>query len=287
MAGVFNGRCLPDSLSSAAIRRGLRVVIITRQWRSRPMNSEINLLSFPLCYEFIWKDLKKRIAIQSIFSRKIGNLTLDFQRICKSSFRTIDFSKRSVHLRKKKKKKKKKVFSKTIFTLESTRALKKGVRNPLREVSKSHCRSRRSIHLPKNRESDDSRNFYSQIYSHPEGITFGVCWRKSLEGTVQKNNCNFRRNVHSTEILSRASFAFQISSRNSSRKIVSDRFSQLVYFASTSTRMSKIPSGGGTLFEFHTLLFYNNFQSTISSFSVSLSLIIYPISSRARIKTVK
>lgn len=274
MAGVFNGRCLPDSLSSAAIRRGLRVVIITRQWRSRPMNSEINLLSFPLCYEFIWKDLKKE-SLSKVFSREKLEIWLSiFNVFAISSFRTIDFSKRSVHLRKKKKKKKKKVFSKTIFTLESTRALKKGVRNPLREVSKSHCRSRRSIHLPKNRESDDSRNFYSQIYSHPEGITFGVCWRKSLEGTVQKNNCNFRRNVHSTEILSRASFAFQISSRNSSRKIVSDRFSQLVYFASTSTRMSKIPSGGGTLFEFHTLLFYNNFQSTISSFSLSFSSFI-------------
>lgn len=274
MAGVFNGRCLPDSLSSAAIRRGLRVVIITRQWRSRPMNSEINLLSFPLCYEFIWKDLKKE-SLSKVFPREKLEIWLSiFNVFAISSFRTIDFSKRSVHLRKKKKKKKKKVFSKTIFTLESTRALKKGVRNPLREVSKSHCRSRRSIHLPKNRESDDSRNFYSQIYSHPEGITFGVCWRKSLEGTVQKNNCNFRRNVHSTEILSRASFAFQISSRNSSRKIVSDRFSQLVYFASTSTRMSKIPSGEGTLFEFHTLLFYNNFQSTISSFSLSFSSFI-------------
>lgn len=274
MAGVFNGRCLPDSLSSAAIRRGLRVVIITRQWRSRPMNSEINLLSFPLCYEFIWKDLKKE-SLSKVFPREKLEIWLSiFNVFAISYFRTIDFSKRSVHLRKKKKKKKKKVFSKTIFTLESTRALKKGVRNPLREVSKSHCRSRRSIHLPKNRESDDSRNFYSQIYSHPEGITFGVCWKKSLEGTVQKNNCNFRRNVHSTEILSRASFAFQISSRNSSRKIVSDRFSQLVYFASTSTRMSKIPSGEGTLFEFHTLLFYNNFQSTISSFSLSFSSFI-------------
>lgn len=287
MAGVFNGRCLPDSLSSAAIRRGLRVVIITRQWRSRPMNSEINLLS-PPCVTNLSEKIWKKESLSKVFSREKLEIWLSiFNVFAISSFRTIDFSKRSVHLRKKKKKKKKKVFSKTIFTLESTRALKKGVRNPLREVSKSHCRSRRSIHLPKNRESDDSRNFYSQIYSHPEGITFGVCWRKSLEGTVQKNNCNFRRNVHSTEILSRASFAFQISSRNSSRKIVSDRFSQLVYFASTSTRMSKIPSGGGTLFEFHTLLFYNNFQSTISSFSVSLSLIIYPISSRARIKTVK
>lgn len=135
----------------------------------------------PLCYEFIWKDLKKE-SLSKVFSREKLEIWLSiFNVFAISYFRTIDFSKRSVHLRKKKKKKKKKVFSKTIFTLESTRALKKGVRNPLREVSKSHCRSRRSIHLPKNRESDDSRNFYSQIYSHPEGIPLGC-----VEGSLLK-----------------------------------------------------------------------------------------------------
>lgn len=87
VAGVFNGRCLPDSLSSAAIRRGLRVVIITRQWRSRPMNSEINLLSPPCVTnlsEKIWKKnrypkyfLAKNWKFDSRFSMYLQFLPLE------------------------------------------------------------------------------------------------------------------------------------------------------------------------------------------------------------------
>lgn len=136
----------------------------------------------PPCVTNLSEKIWKKESLSKVFSREKLEIWLSiFNVFAISYFRTIDFSKRSVHLRKKKKKKKKKVFSKTIFTLESTRALKKGVRNPLREVSKSHCRSRRSIHLPKNRESDDSRNFYSQIYSHPEGIPLGC-----VEGSLLK-----------------------------------------------------------------------------------------------------
>lgn len=90
---------------------------------------------------------------------------------------------------------------------------------------------------------------------------FGVL--EVSRGTIQKNNCHFRRDVHSAKIRLRASLA------SFTFEIVSDRFSQLVYRVDVNANVKKYPREDGSSRELHTLLFYNNFRSTISLFSLS------------------